>query len=61
MGRWSYPPSKTSHPSPVLDLAMPDLPSRDGVVHLLEKFFGVVARVQDAVILPDQFDLRDID
>ena len=34
---------------------MPDLPLGDGVVHLLEKFFWVVAGVEDAVILADQF------
>src|SRR6266403_4736011 len=40
---------------PVLNLAVPNLPIRDGVVHLLEEFFGVVAGVENPVILADQF------
>src|SRR6266478_4355760 len=42
---------------PVLNLAVPNLPIRDGVIHLLEKFFRVVAGVEDAVILADQLVL----
>ena len=40
---------------PVLDFAVPHLTIRDGMVHLLEKLSGVVARVENAVILADQF------
>src|SRR6266404_3978408 len=40
---------------PVLNFAVPNLPVRDGVVHLLEEFFGVVAGVENPVILADQF------
>src|SRR5258708_31719448 len=40
---------------PVLDLAVPNLPICDGMVHLLEKLFGMVAGVEDAVVLADQF------
>ena len=39
---------------PVLNFAVPNLPVRDGVVHLLEEFFGVVAGVENPVILADQ-------
>src|ERR1039458_7968017 len=42
---------------PVLNLAVPDLPARDGMVHLLEKLVRMVAGVEDAVILADQFIL----
>ena len=34
---------------------MPHFPVGDGLVHLLEKLFRVVAGVEDAVILADQF------
>ncbi len=38
----------------VADLAVPHLAIRDGVVHLLEKLLGVVARVEDAMVLAQQ-------
>ena len=33
---------------------MPHPAVRDGAIHALEKFLGMMARVQDAMILPDQ-------
>ena len=41
----------------VLNLATPNLPIRNVMVHLLEELFGMVAGVEDAVILADQFIL----
>src|SRR6266567_592241 len=43
---------------PVLNLSVPNFPICDGVVHLLEKFFRVVAGVENPVVLADQFVLR---
>src|SRR6267154_721642 len=34
---------------------MPDLPVRDGDIHLPEKVFGMMTGIEDAVILPDEF------
>src|SRR5207248_5302001 len=49
-----YPVDRTIF-GPVLDLGVPNFSIRDAVVHLLEKLFGVVAGVENAVILADQF------
>jgi hypothetical protein len=38
----------------VADLAPPHLAVGDGMVHLLEKLFGMVARVEDAMVLAQQ-------
>src|SRR3954447_3967502 len=39
----------------ILDLVMPYLAVGNRAVHLLEEFFGVMARVEKAMVLPDQF------
>src|SRR5258707_7609241 len=41
----------------ILDLVVPNLSIGDGAIHLLEKFFWVVARIEDAVIPADEFVL----
>ena len=38
---------------PILNRAMPDLPVRDGMIHLPEKLFGVVTGVEDTVALAE--------
>src|SRR5207249_1838251 len=43
---------------PVLDLAMPDLPVRDRLPQVADEFRRMEGRIDDAVILSDQFLAR---
>ena len=53
----SVDPVQRSIFGPVLDFAVPDPAARNRPIHLLEKILGMVPRVENAMVLADQFIL----